>query len=481
MAERRIVEQTGYGIVCFISNYSWLDGLSFTGMREWYLESFDGIWIDSLNGDAFRTGKVTPTGEPDPSVFSTEFNREGIRVGTAIAQLVRQAAHGPAQAVMLRQWWGKTKRTDLINSLHQPDANPFHRLEPAMGLGLPFMLAEVNIGYLAWPLLSELLPTSFPGVKTSRDDLVIDIDRQTLVQRMSDYFDPQVSNVELQRRWPGSLDSSGKFKAERTRQVLQQRGYLPDMVMRYYYRPYDMRWLYWEPDTELVDRKRPEYVPHVIEGNLWIEARQKQTIEKFDRGMVTRTLADNFGAGLSNYFPLYLKSAPSTSPLFDAAQGLYKANLSAGAETYLSTTECTPQELFHPVVATLRSPAYARENGGGLRQNWPRIPLPASRERLEASAALGRQVAALLDTENPVPGVTAGSIRPELRPIAVVEGPTPLDLEVRAGWGSAGRAGVTMIDPLGFPFERARAHEPDRRQQRGDCDAGEAESHWTLR
>ena len=38
MAERRIAEKTGRGIVCFISNYSWLDGLSFTGIRERYLE-----------------------------------------------------------------------------------------------------------------------------------------------------------------------------------------------------------------------------------------------------------------------------------------------------------------------------------------------------------------------------------------------------------------------------------------------------------
>ena len=36
MAERRIAEKTGRGIVCLISNYSWLDGLSFTGMRERY-------------------------------------------------------------------------------------------------------------------------------------------------------------------------------------------------------------------------------------------------------------------------------------------------------------------------------------------------------------------------------------------------------------------------------------------------------------
>ena len=46
MAERRIAERTGQGVVCFISNYSWLDGLSFTGMRERYLEAFDAIRID---------------------------------------------------------------------------------------------------------------------------------------------------------------------------------------------------------------------------------------------------------------------------------------------------------------------------------------------------------------------------------------------------------------------------------------------------
>lgn len=83
MAERRIVELTGEGIVCFISNYSWLDGLSFTAMRERYLETFDRIWIDCLNGDKYKTGKLTPDGDPDPSIFSTDHNREGIQVGTA--------------------------------------------------------------------------------------------------------------------------------------------------------------------------------------------------------------------------------------------------------------------------------------------------------------------------------------------------------------------------------------------------------------
>ena len=103
-----LCEKTGRGVVCLISNYSWLDGLSFTGMRERYLEAFDRIWIDCLNGDKYKTGKLTPEGEPDPSVFSTEFNREGIQVGTAIALLVRSAGFQPAKEDKGRQDAGVT-------------------------------------------------------------------------------------------------------------------------------------------------------------------------------------------------------------------------------------------------------------------------------------------------------------------------------------------------------------------------------------
>ena len=102
MAERRIIEKTGRGVVCFISNYSWLDGLSFTGMRERYLDAFDAVRIDCLNGDKYKTGKVAPDGSSDPSIFSTPSDPVGIQVGTAIATLVRKGDHAPAGAVGFR-------------------------------------------------------------------------------------------------------------------------------------------------------------------------------------------------------------------------------------------------------------------------------------------------------------------------------------------------------------------------------------------
>lgn len=85
MAERRIVEKTGKGIVCFISNYSWLDGLSFTGMREHYLERFDRIWIDCLNGDKYKTGKLTPDGDPEYFLNRVQPRRDSGRDDHSVA------------------------------------------------------------------------------------------------------------------------------------------------------------------------------------------------------------------------------------------------------------------------------------------------------------------------------------------------------------------------------------------------------------
>ena len=114
IAERRIAEKTGQGVVCFISNYSWLDGLSFTGMRERYLEAFDAVRIDCLNGDKYKTGKVAPDGTPDPSIFSTEGEPVGIQVGTAIATLVRKAEHEAAERVEFRHLYSSGGRAVVV-------------------------------------------------------------------------------------------------------------------------------------------------------------------------------------------------------------------------------------------------------------------------------------------------------------------------------------------------------------------------------
>ena len=88
------------------------------------------------------------------------------------------------------------------------------------------------------------------------------------------------------------------------------------------------------------------------------------------------------------------------------------------------------EDLFHHVLAVLHDSSYREANAGALRMEWPRIPLPGwpdgntpeAAEELKASAARGRELAALLDSETPVPGVTTGALRPEL--VAAIAVPT---------------------------------------------------------
>ena len=117
LAERRIAEKTGKGIVCYISNFSYLGDPSFVVMRQRFLQEFDSLWFDCLNGDSRETGKLTPEGKPDPSVFSTEYNREGIRVGTAIGLMVRQPVRAKTPRIFFRQFWGTAKQVEILESL----------------------------------------------------------------------------------------------------------------------------------------------------------------------------------------------------------------------------------------------------------------------------------------------------------------------------------------------------------------------------
>jgi Type ISP C-terminal specificity domain len=229
-------------------------------------------------------------------------------------------------------------------------------------------------------------------------------------------------------------------------------------VVRYCYRPFDLRWLYWEPETKLLDEKRAEYFPYVRDGNVWLGAAQ-QNRKDFDPPLTTSIYAARHvierGA---NLFPLYLRLEGRVPVLADVQLdgGLgdgARANVSPMALRYLATVDQggSAEDLFYHAVAVLYARTYREENSGALRRDWPRVPLPDNPEALLASAELGHKLAALLDPEQSVPDVTVGSIRPELRRLGNIarEGggvlnPDAGELAITVGWGHGGKGGITM-------------------------------------
>ncbi|MCY3792433.1 MAG: N-6 DNA methylase, partial [Gemmatimonadetes bacterium] len=224
MAERRITEKTGQGVVCFISNYSWLDGRSFAGMRERYLEAFDAIRIDCLNGDKYKTGKVAPDGSPDPSIFSTPDDPVGIQVGTAITTLVRKADHAPVPKVGFRHLWGQAKREELTETAETDSDTLYELLKPPLKLGLPFAPTAIDPDWFEWPALPELFPVQFSGVNTNRDAFVVDVDFTSLKSRIADYFNSELSHEEIARLHPAAMQTRARYNPRAVRDTLLARG-----------------------------------------------------------------------------------------------------------------------------------------------------------------------------------------------------------------------------------------------------------------
>ena len=463
MAERRIAEKTGRGVICFISNYSWLDGLSFTGMRERYLKAFDEIRIDCLNGDKYRTGKIAPDGSPDPSIFSTECDPVGIQVGTTIATLVRKADCAQSATIRFRHLWGKEKRAELTATAETPHEALYFKFEPIIRLGLPFVRTAVSEEWFDWPSLPELFPTSFPGVKTSRNGFLVDIDLNRLKARMTDYYDTAMSHEEIARRYPPAMKTLGESNPRALRdELLKRRGPKEASFIRHAYRPFDNRWLYWEPHGGLLDRPRISYKPHVIEGNLWLVTQQKPRREWSPPQVISYMGCIDLIDRSATCIPMRLKD----DDLAGNGVGTYRDNLTETAHRYLKRLDIDAENLFYHVLAVLHDPAYRNTNAGALRMEWPRVPLPGWPDgsvegvatALAQSAVRGRELAALLDGETPVPKVTQAPLRPEIAAIAV---PTTIgghnmagdDFVVTAGWGHPG-SGDSVMPGQGHAVER---------------------------
>ncbi len=474
IAERRIAEMSGKGVVSFISNYSYLGDKSFVVMRQRFLAEFDKLWLDCMNGDSRETGKLTPDGKPDPSVFSTDYNRAGIRVGTAICVVVRKSTRRKQPSVRFRQFWGVNKRADLLDTLNTRNLDAaYTRADPRPDNRYTFRPEDVGAHYNAWAKLTELCGVAASnGLMEKRGGALIDIDRDALEGRMRDYFDMSLTWEEYKSRRTALTDDAARFIAREARvKALRAEPFNPDRLRRYAVRPFDTRWCYYTPVRPVWNEPRPVLWPQCFEGNGFVLSRMNPAKDPegapmyYCRGLSDDHLLAPDAACFAVRLPP--ESAVDGRGLFGTAKP--HANLSDPARAYLAALGIRNPDadaksaglIWMHALAIGYSPAYLTENADGIRGDWPRIPLPDSRKALEASAALGERVAALLDTEAEVPGVTTGKIGPLLRtigPISKVDGgqidPAGRDLALTAGWGHKGKGGVVM-PARGRVIERA--------------------------
>ena len=203
LAERRIAEMSGKGIVSFISNHSWISEPSFVVLRKHLLESFDKFWIENLHGNR-KISEYAPDGRTSETIFAISGFSVGIQQGVATSLWVKSGKprKGTAQ-VRFRDDIDDAKAAERRK--HLLDSLTTKRFDKAFPLATPrpdnrfsFRSENVAAHYTDWPKITDLCAVSpFNGPVERRGGSLISIDRDALEKRITAYFDPAIIDSEI--------------------------------------------------------------------------------------------------------------------------------------------------------------------------------------------------------------------------------------------------------------------------------------------
>ena len=460
LAERRIAERSKRGVVCFISNHSWISEPSFVMLRQHLLDSFDRFWIENMHGNR-KASEYAPDGRTSETVFAVPGFSVGIQQGVAISLWVKSGHRPESGQILYRDDLddarAEARRATLLASLDDPAFGSHYVVaRPSKENRLSFRPQHASPDYVSWPRLTDLCGHDpIYGLNENRHGAMISIDRGALLARVQAYLDPGISNEEAKQIAPGLMHAVTAFDPLKCRKLaLANHQFAEANVRRFANLPFDNRWCYWSPVSLMWNRPRPELFAQHWLGNSFLHVRR-------------------FGRRPEERIPVYFGTALPELHLMDpdvisiplqwraSVMGVETtgANLSQAARDYLtklglSDFDGNPDNaraVWLHALAICYSGDWLAENGDAIRTGFPRVPLPAKGDQLRKSARLGVEVAALLDPDVPVSGVTSGNTRNELRNLAVISrvgggaiDPAKNELALTAGWGFAGREGVTM-------------------------------------
>jgi len=476
LAERCISENTGKGVVCYISNYSWVSEPSFVVLRQNLLKNFNKFWIENMHGNR-KISEYAPDGRTSETIFSIPGFSAGIQQGVVISLWLKNSSQQGTK-VLFRDDIDAAKaverRSQLLESLNNQDFDAFYQVSnPEQSNRYSFRPSDVSSHYLAWPKLTDLCKEPpYNGPYDARNGALYAIEKNSLSRQMKDYFNSRISHDEIAKLYPDLMQPKTGYHPKQVRdKLLATSLFEEDNIYLMQFKPFDRRYYYCELKSSLCCRPSPSLINHVKPDNKFLITRDHGVSDPegypllFSSVLVERDQLKGHARLIP--FQLHPKNTQLSTntknklELFNTSSfhtQVTKANLSEKSRQYLNQLGINNLDenienaslIWLHALAIGYSPLYLRENADGIRQDFPRIPLPNSQELLIKSAQLGQAIASLLDTENPVIGVTKKPT-PAMQKIALISctdggnlNPDKGDLIINVGWGHGGKNGVTM-------------------------------------
>jgi predicted helicase len=401
------VERTGEGIIGFITNNTYLDGLTHRRMRECLLNAFNEIYVLNLHGSTKKKEKA-PDGSKDESVFD-------ITLGTAIALFVKLPSANGCR-VFHADIWGE--REAKYETLWGADAakTQWAEIEPSAPhfYFAPRDFTRESEYTDGWGL-RDVFVNSGNAIKTERDHVSIHFTPDGIQGAVHDFR--VLDDQSIRQKYKLDKDSRDWKVAKAKADVLAHpnaANFRPIL-----YRPFDFRFTWYSGASKgFIGTPGTALMRHMISAkNLGIiTLRQTRRDETgtflVGRGLINKDAVSLYDIG--TVFPLYLlpEKRPAQGELIQSTEvrpNLSPAFLKALAEKlklpqdgpHGLPKDITPEDIFHYAYAVFHSPKYRTRYAEFLKIDFPRLPLTSDFNLFSALAGKGAELVALHLMESP--------------------------------------------------------------------------------
>jgi hypothetical protein len=390
----------GIGCVGLISSHAFLDSLFLRGLRSSLRKSFTNLTLIDLHGNSAKL-ENNPSGLADNNVFD-------IQQGVAITIATRLGE--PPATVFHRDTWGTREEKYKLLDHQLASSPPLSKLSPS---AQKYLFVPMTSGhadeYEGFAYFPQCFGQYGAGFITARDNLVVDLDRSALLERVRKFAASTLGDKELLAAFDVS-DKKGwsVTKARASLVGLNIENYIEDAN----YRPFDTRPLFYH-ESLVWGRSWPTMRNLInVPGNVSLIT-TKVTKDNWDVGCSSRVTAHKAVSAYDtgSVFPLFREplstekvARTNLSPaLTSRVANLINLTFDDGAVDPNSTrrergdlkTTFSARDVFDWIYAVLHSPAYRERYADFLKSDFARIPLPKDRALFADLIPLGTELVAL--------------------------------------------------------------------------------------
>ena len=372
------------GIVAFVTNNGFLDGLAFDGMRKHLTDDFDAIYILDLGGNARKGLKVS-----DANVF-------GIRVGVSINLFVKNKGKSSEKPNIFYcrtdDLWNRERKFNFLNE-HQHTGNvEWNSIQPdkqhtwlTEGLHAefdtfsPMGTKEAKASKDA--TVNVIFKTYCRGVVTNRDAWVYNFNPNILtenVQRMIGTYNAEVDRWKRREHQRINVNDfvvydDTKIKWDRELRQHLQRGrfaeWTHDKVRVSLYRPFTKSNLFFDRVLNNCVYLFPSFfpTPETEKENRIIWLKVGKELPMF--ALMANQIPDLLPQSGSQCFPFYTYDEDGTNRQENITDWAL-----AEFRTHYNDDTITKWDIFHYNYGLLHHPTYREKYEMNLKRDLPHIP-----------------------------------------------------------------------------------------------------------